>query len=247
MDFRAALDRIKEGVQNGVDAVRDYADDNPDTVRKVGPIATGLLIFLGALMVFRAYREVPREADPGRGHPLAAVQEYDGQPAAQPLPEATSERGHPLAAEETGPAPSEPVASQAEAYPEAAEQPTYQPAAAPVAAPSDALDDSANDAGVALARFFHNLDEHNYGEAYRGLSADWQASLPYERFAYGYSATEALNCEVEHVRRFEDGRVRVAVTLDAVENGTRSRYVASYLMISEGGEWRLDRGLQLRI
>ncbi|MCA9793485.1 MAG: hypothetical protein KC910_16860 [Candidatus Eremiobacteraeota bacterium] len=245
MDFQAALDRIKEGVQNGVDAVRDYADNNPDTVRKVGPIATGLLIFVGALMIFRAYREVPREADAGRGHPLAAVQEYDAEPAAQPLPEATAERGHPLAAEETGPAPVEPAAE--EAYEAAPEQPAYQPAAAPVAAPSDAVDDSANDAGVALARFFHNLDEHNYGEAYRGLSSEWQASLPYERFAYGYGATEALNCEVEHVRRYEDGRVRVAVTLDAIENGQRSRYVASFLMVSEGGEWRLDRGLQLRI
>ncbi len=233
------LEKLKERVQDGTDALRDYTDRNPDFVRKVGPIATCLLLFIGTMMLFRAFREVPPQPEASRGHPLAALQEYDTTPSIPP-----PERAHPLSAS-VSESVSEPEPPVAQVVRDVA-PPDYERASA-TPEPARPTLDSESEAKATVSRFFRSLNEKSYGDAYRSLSEGWKHDVPFQTFASGYRTTDAVACVVEHVREYEDGRMRVAATLDVIEGGFQARYVASYVLVREDGQWRFDRGYQLKI
>lgn len=245
MKLRSFVENTYERMREKAIEAREYIEENPETIRRAMPLAAALLVFLGVGMLMRASHEVPRHApELTRKHPLQAAA----------VPAVTSAREHPMAAAppEAEPAP-EPVA---EVKPEPRPEPKreYRAATQPIAGPpapepaSSTRESSSSEAArVALGQFFQSLNDRDYGAAYRGLSTPWRDAVAYQTFATGYSGTDSVDCQVEHVRDFPDGRVRVAVTLDVVEGGCRATYVGTYVMINEGGEWLLDRGLQLRI
>ncbi len=246
MDFKTKMGSAGEALQGKWDQARTYVEEHPEKVRTAAPFAAIILFILLGTMIVRVSREVPQPpivAD--RGHPLETFAEpVDNAPQFQ----------DPVAASEPAPQP--------ELEPESESEPAYtpprreaiRPAAAPAAEPVPdrpaAWDDGQNDedrAGKVVETFFSSLNSRDYGTAYRQLSTPWQDSIRYENFANGYLLTDSIDCRVEHARDFGDGRVRVAVTLDTVENGRAAQYVGTMMLVREGVEWRIDRGLQLRI
>lgn len=238
MDLKAKIGSAGEALQGKWDDARTYVEQHPEKVRAAAPFAAIVLFILLGTMIVRVSREVPQPpivAD--RGHPLETF--------AEPV--------------DHSPEFKDPVSQPAPVSdPEPAYQPPrrqeIRPAAAPVQEPVPdrpaAWNDQADDqhrAEKVVETFFSSLNSRDYGTAYRQLSTPWQDALRYETFANGYLLTDSIDCKVEHARDFGDGRVRVAVTLDTVENGRVAQYVGTMLLVNEGNEWRIDRGLQLRI
>ena len=246
MDWKAKFEDVKLDLKDKWEEFRGYVERNPKKVKKAAPIAAGLLIFLLGVMIIKVSQEVPEPPVAGeRGHPLAALEPFSVPPAelARAKAEAEAKAEYRPAMEPTQAEVPQPEVSPAQLA--AIDQPQVFHQPEPAKLGSEPNENKS--AETTVVSFFQGIDRGDYGTAYRQLSAPWQDSLEYGRFARGYSSTDSIACTVEHVRDFGDGRVRVAVTLDTTEHGVTSRYVGTMLVVREGENWKLDRALQLRI
>jgi hypothetical protein len=99
-----------------------------------------------------------------------------------------------------------------------------------------------------LQRYYNDINNRNYQNAYSLWGTDPQHPLPtYQQFANGYANTKHDDITFGLIRPNADGTVQVDLTIVATETTTTgttiSTYQGSYIVGQQNGSWKILRGI----
>lgn len=120
---------------------------------------------------------------------------------------------------------------------------TLTPQATPTTAQATPTLSPAQQAQDTIQRYYDDVNQANYQDAYQIWGADYQKGHPYNQFAAGYATTKHVDIVFHNIIAQADGSQMVNMTLyatDKAPGGTKlNAFEGNYIVGQENGAWKL--------